>query len=86
MAFRIRWYLPGEAVRAIIPYDENPPASNFIPSFPASTSTFPWGRKKNQTITNYELLYSYLSYKRVLHLHKQIFCFFDLKELLKYPM
>jgi len=34
-------YLPGEAVRAMIPYEEKAPASNFIPSFPASTSTFP---------------------------------------------
>lgn len=33
--------LPGEAVRAIIPYEEKAPASNLSPSFPASTSTFP---------------------------------------------
>lgn len=43
-------YLPGEAVRAIIPYDENPPDSNFIPSFPASTSTFPCRKQKKSNI------------------------------------
>lgn len=55
MARKIICYLPGEAVRAIVPYDENPPASNFIPSFPASTSTFPWGKKKKPN--NYNLLW-----------------------------
>lgn len=59
MARKIICYLPGEAVRAIVPYDENPPASNFIPSFPASTSTFPWGKKKKAKQLQFTLAYKH---------------------------